>query len=326
MSNLGRLEKADLRDIWQNEAGDFTPWLAREDNIALLGDTLGLDLELEAQERSVGPFRADILCKDTANGSWVLIENQLEQTDHTHLGQLLTYAAGLDAVTIVWIAARFRDEHRAALDWLNNETGENIRFFGLEVELWKIASSPIAPKFNMVAKPNDWSKSVKSGLGDDDLSRAQALQLEYWGDVEELIRQRGQPIKPVAPQAQSWVSHGIGRSGVSLSLSMNTRDHWIQVSISLTGPFAKSHFAALSEARNAIETKIGTALEWHSRPDKKEARIFLVLNNADPFDEKDRPRQYEWLVNTAVTFYKTFRPYILKLPRKKSGQNSEIST
>lgn len=158
--NLGRLERVELRNIWQSEAWDFTPWLARKENLEILGETLGIDLELEAQERPVAPFRADILCKDIGTNRWVLIENQLERTDHVHLGQLLTYASGLEAVTIVWIAAQFTEEHRSTLDWLNRITDESFRFFGLEVELWKIADSPAAPKLNIVSKPNDWSQSV----------------------------------------------------------------------------------------------------------------------------------------------------------------------
>ena len=116
MTDLGRLEKVELRDIWITEDQDFTPWLAQEENLSVLADTIGVDLELEAQEKNVGPFRADILCRDTGTGDWVLIENQLERTDHTHMGQLMTYAAGLQAVTIVWVSSRFTDEHRAALD------------------------------------------------------------------------------------------------------------------------------------------------------------------------------------------------------------------
>ena len=131
MEELGQLIKVPLREFWEGEASDFTPWLADEENISLLGDTIGVELEVEAQERNVGPFRADILCKDTLTDNWVLIENQLEPTDHTHLGQLLTYAAGLNAVTVVWIAERFTDEHRAALDWLNEITAEGFSFFGL---------------------------------------------------------------------------------------------------------------------------------------------------------------------------------------------------
>lgn len=161
---LGRLTRVDLRNIWTSESSDFTPWLAREENLAVLGDALGIDLELEAQEKAVGPFRADILCKDIGTGAWVLVENQLERTDHSHLGQLLTYASGLEAVTIVWIAARFTEEHRSTLDWLNKITDESFRFFGLEVELWRIGDSPAAPKFNIVSKPNDWPPKTGSRM------------------------------------------------------------------------------------------------------------------------------------------------------------------
>ena len=159
-ADLGRLERVALRDIWTTEAQDFTPWLAQPENLAVLSETLNMDLETAGQEESVGLFRADILCRDTLDDSWVLIENQLERTDHTHLGQLLTYAAGLQTVTIVWVAANFTDEHRAALDWLNEITDKRFRFFGLEVELWQIGNSPAAPKFNIVAQPNEWTRSV----------------------------------------------------------------------------------------------------------------------------------------------------------------------
>ena len=149
MQKLGRLERVKLREAWSTEAQDFTPWLAREENLAILSETLEVELQPEAQEKSVGPFRADILCRNADDGgTWVLIENQLERTDHLHLGQLLTYAAGLNAVTICWIAASFTDEHRAALDWLNEITDERFHFFGLEVELWRIGDSEPAPKFN----------------------------------------------------------------------------------------------------------------------------------------------------------------------------------
>ena len=168
---LGRLEKIkNIRDIWDTEDRDFTPWLAEENNIALLGDAIGLSLEVEAQEKAVGPFRADILCKDTADDSWVLIENQLERTDHKHLGQLMTYASGLKAVTIVWLATKFTEEHRSSLDWLNQITDDSFNFFGLEIELWKIDDSLIAPKFNVVSKPNDWSRSVVAASKSTELS------------------------------------------------------------------------------------------------------------------------------------------------------------
>lgn len=152
---LSKVSKVDLRSCWQNEANDFTPWLASEENIALLADALGMnELEVKAQEEHVGPFRADILCIDPGTDKYVLIENQLEKTDHSHLGQILTYAAGLEAVTIIWIAERFTEEHRAAIDWLNSITDKEFNFFGVEIELIKIGDSPAAPIFNVIAKPN----------------------------------------------------------------------------------------------------------------------------------------------------------------------------
>src|SRR3989339_1840861 len=191
-SALGRLEQVDLRNIWSSESEQFTPWLAQEENLKLLGNAIGIELELEAQEKNVGPFRADILCKDTATDHWVLIENQLEKTDHIHLGQLLTYASGLKAVSIVWLARKFTEEHRAALDWLNEITDDQFNFFGLEVELWRIGDSPIAPKFNIVSKPNDWSKTVAVGAREvktTGLSDKKILQRDFWVAFTDYVRE-----------------------------------------------------------------------------------------------------------------------------------------
>lgn len=155
----------------------------RRQHKAFGGDAIGIELELEAQEKNVGPFRADILCKDTATDNWNLIENQLEKTDHVHLGQLLTYASGLKAVTIVWIAKRFTEEHRAALDWLNEITDDRFNFFGLEVELWQIGSSAVTSEFNVVSKPNDWSKTVAtaaSQVKNTALTDSKILQRDFW--------------------------------------------------------------------------------------------------------------------------------------------------
>jgi hypothetical protein len=162
--DLARLERVDLRQAWLSEPADFTPWLARAENLALLAESLGIALELDSTEKSVGPFAADILCKNPITEQWVLIENQLEPTDHTHLGQVITYAAGLDAVTVIWIAGKFVEEHRAALDWLNEITSQGVNFFGVEIELWRIGdATALAPKFNLVSKPNSWSKQVAKG-------------------------------------------------------------------------------------------------------------------------------------------------------------------
>jgi hypothetical protein len=195
--NLGRLEKVTLREAWFSECNDFTPWLAEEENLKLLGETIGIELELESKEKDVGPFRADILCKDTANDSWVLIENQLERTDHSHLGQLITYASGLNAVTIVWIAERFTEEHRAAMDWLNERTDEKINLFGLEIELWRIGDSPIAPKFNIISQPNDWARTVQQAAAatGGEVSEHKQLQLKFWTAFRDYMEEKGSFVR-----------------------------------------------------------------------------------------------------------------------------------
>lgn len=306
---FSRLEKIDLREAWATEAGDFTPWLAKEENLALLGDTIDLELELEAQEKSVGPFRADILCKDTTTDDWVLIENQLEKTDHTHLGQLLTYGAGLKAVTIVWIANRFTEEHRAALDWLNAITDDRFNFFGLEVELWKIADSPIAPKFNVVCKPNDWSRTVSeaaSRIEEGDLSETKLLQREYWAALREVFHARNSIIRPQKPHPQHWTNFAIGRSHFSLGATMNTQKGFIQANLGCYGVDAKAHFFLLQDQQEEIESEIGFPLEWEELPGRKESRVAVRQHGIDPTNQAAWKKQHEWLADCLEKLHKAF--------------------
>lgn len=312
---LGRLEQVDLRNVWLSESGDFTPWLAEEPNISLLADTLGMDLEVEAQEKSVGPYRADIVCKDTTDGSMVLIENQLEKTDHTHLGQLLTYAAGLDAVTIVWIAERFTDEHRAALDWLNEITGEKVSFFGLEIELWKIGTSPIAPKFNVVSKPNDWIKGGGGGSrGGAVVTETKQLQQDYWRDFRELLAERKSSLKPQKAHPQHWLTVSIGRRNFHMSALINTSGERIGVELYLQGSDAKKHFKQLETEKAKIEQQIGQPLDWRELPTKEASRILLMRADSSIKDSTQWPEQHNWLADHLEKFNSVFRPLIQSLP------------
>ena len=310
--NLGRLEPVDLRKVWTSEAGDFTPWLAKEDNLVLLGDTIGLELELEAQEKNVGPFRADVLCKDTATNDWVLVENQLERTDHTHLGQLMTYAAGLKAVTIVWIADRFTEEHRAALDWLNEITDDRFNFFGLELELWQIGESPVAPKFNVVCKPNEWTKGGgPTTVGD--LTETQQAQLDFWGELREVMSSRGGVVKSVKPQAGSWLNFGVGKGGFCLSASMHSRDHWVAVSLQCSSPDAKAHFELLAQDKEAVESEIGSALDWDKKAGKKSSYITLYQRDVDPLKRSLWPGPQQWIAERLEAFHMAFSPRVKQL-------------
>lgn len=327
MTDLGRLEKIDLREIWKTEAQDFTPWLAQDVNMAILADTLGLQLEVEAQERNVGPFRADILCKDLDDNSWVLIENQLERTDHGHLGQLLTYASGLTAVTIIWIAARFSDEHRSVLDWLNEITDEKFQFFGLEVELWRIGESPAAPKFNIVSKPNEWSRAVgraSKQIESQAITELKQTQLEYWTALN--ARMDGHPyLRLRKPQPQHWTNYSIGRSGFVLAATLNSRERRIGVELDLENEDSTAYFHLLREEQDEIEQEIGAKLLWREIPNKTTSRIILYLDQADCTDRSDWPRQHAWLQDHAERFHQTFAERVRALnaedyvPRSEDG-------
>ena len=305
--------RVDLRAAWVSEANDFTPWLARPENLALLGEAIGIELELEAQEAGVGPFRADILCKDTVNGHYVLVENQLERTDHVHLGQLITYAAGLQAVTIVWIAERFTEEHRAALDWLNSITEEDVNFFGFEVELWRIGDSPVAPKFNLVSKPNEWARQVSTAAKRHELTEAQLLQVEYWTRLQELVSEQKLQLTPRKPLPQSWYSFAIGRSGTRIQAACNSFDSTISVSLEMDDQHAKAYFALLELDRDRIEQELGTALEWHLKPETKVSYLRLTRPDEDYRVRARWPEQHEWLVTWLDRFERVFRDRVRAL-------------
>jgi Domain of unknown function (DUF4268) len=315
--DLGRLERVELRDIWLSEASDFTPWLARKENLDILGQTLGIDLELEAQERPVGPFRADILCKDIGTDRWVLIENQLERTDHNHLGQLLTYASGLEAVTIVWIAARFTEEHRSTLDWLNRITDESFRFFGLEVELWRIGDSPAAPKFNIISKPNDWSQSVAQAaraIDEAELSETRVMQRAYWAAFDKVLAAANGPVSGGRkPQPQPWMAYPIGRSHVNLAAVMIRPKKQVRAELYLSGAKAKAFFHLLEQDKAQIERDLGFTLHWEELPEGQDSRIAVYLDDADPDNETDWKRQHEWLAKHLNEMHRVLAPRIRTL-------------
>lgn len=310
-NKLGRLERVELREIWETEAQDFTPWLAKEENLLVLADTLFMELELEAQETNVGQFRADILCKNTDDGSWVLIENQLERTDHRHLGQILTYASGLHAVTICWIAESFAEEHRATLDWLNEISDERFQFFGLEIEVWRIGNSSPAPKFNVVSKPNDWIRSVARATGGEDknLTPTKLQQAEFWSELKNRLQAKKSPVRPRTPRPQHWMDFGLGRSGIHLVGWLNSKENRIGVYLHVGPPEAEAHFGLLMQQRDEIERDLGK-LEWRTL---QKSRMIRLGRSADPTRQADWPDQIDWMAENLEAFNRTFRPLVKSL-------------
>ena len=139
--NLAKLKKLDLREVWGHEATGFTIWLSQEENLNLLSEEIGITIKLVQVEANVGKFNVDILAEEENSERKIIIENQLEDTNHDHLGKIITYASGYDASIVIWIVRDFREEHRKAIDWLNEHTDENLGFFLIKLELWQIGAS-----------------------------------------------------------------------------------------------------------------------------------------------------------------------------------------
>ncbi|MFV0442452.1 MAG: DUF4268 domain-containing protein [Planctomycetaceae bacterium] len=311
LKSLSRLEPVDIADVWAHEALDFTPWLARPENIELLGGTLGLELELEGTEQSVGPFKADILCRDLSDHEEgrVLIENQLGPSDHSHLGQLLTYTAGLKAVKIVWIARRIHDQHRAAIDWLNEYTQEGIDFFGLEIELWKIGDSPPAPSFKVVCKPNVWAESVATtakSLEAGALSATNQLYLEFWTAFCEYLLANKPGLKNQKPLAQGWYGFAIGKACFGVFAATSNQQGYIRVEFKLDGPDRARRIERLLSIQPDIESVLPPGLDWY-----ESSKAYYVRLNRDDCDIENRslwPEYHEWLANHVEQFRNVFAP------------------
>ena len=316
MNDLKTLTPVDLSGVWETEPQHFTPWLAREENLALLGKALGIELELEAQEVNVGGFRADILCKNTVDDSWVLIENQLETTDHKHFGQILTYAAGLDASTVIWIAKAFRSEHCAMLDWQNRITDERYRFFGIEMKVWQIEDSARAIQFDVVSSPNDWVRGVSQNTqraANQDLSETQQLMRKFWTGLREYMNDNGSSVNCPTPTTRSYLRFSIGRTNFFIQAWLTINKREIRIWLYLQGDNAEAHYHLLKEQQEEIHNEFGETLEWYELPESESSRICFNKGDTDPLDENDWLQQYEWFTAKLERFDQIFRPRIKAL-------------
>jgi hypothetical protein len=305
---LGKLETIDLRTAWKNEALDFTTWLAEKENLDLLGEELGLGIKLIRTEADVGDFNVDILAEDEASGKKVIIENQLEATDHNHLGKIITYAAGYNAEFIIWVVREVREEHKQAIDWLNERTDDNVNFFIVKVELWRIGESPYAPKFQVISKPNDWAKALRTATNKGDLTETKLLQLEFWTKFKEYAASKSTKLKLRKVSAQHWYDISLGSSVCHITVSVNTREEslacWIWISNS------KETFHKLFSNKNKIEGDLGFSLEWSELPEKKASWIKVALSRAN-LEEKNRwPEFFDWMLKTAEKFREIFTKYL----------------
>ena len=317
---LAKIEKVELRDAWSHEAADFTPWL--QDNMDQLGAALGMDLEAEESEAAVGTFSLDLLAHD-GNSRLVIIENQLEPTDHSHLGQLLTYAAGYDAGAIVWIAKEFRDEHRAALDFLNSRTGEDTEFFGVVVEAWRIDNSRPAPNFNVVVTPNGWHKrnSSEKTRQRRESKRRGENNLQFRLQLEERLR-RDHSFSVSEEQGISNASWCVleDLQGIANHYSTDFRKESVCVNLVVGARGVRdlegNHriLTQLERHKTAIETQLlkssnGEWSEWNQRGDTR-CFVSIYRKGSIHSQQESWDELHEWIIEKFFNFRRVLKPYL----------------
>lgn len=306
---LGVFNKVDLREVWHHEEYDFSKWLAEEKNIELLSSEIGIEFDNVQTEAPSGRYSVDILAEEEGTGRKIIIENQLEITNHDHLGKIITYASGYDAEIIIWLVRDFREEHKQAIDWLNENTDSKINLFLIRVELWRIDDSPVAPKFNIISQPNDWAKALKENKKEGELSDVKMMQLDFWNKFKTYAEDHKTKLKLRKAQPQHWYDISYGSSISHLSLTINTQTN--QLGCEIYVPNSKETYEYLKLNKEEIERESGSKLEWMDLPDKKASRIKIVCEG-DIAKEGKWVEYFEWMKEKAELFQKVFGKYKLK--------------
>ncbi len=305
MAVLGKLKKIDLREAWKHEALDFTQWLAKDENLALLSEEIGVDINLIETEANVGSFNVDILAEDS-NGRKIVIENQLESTNHDHLGKIITYASGYNAEIIIWIVKDVRNEHKQAIDWLNEHTDEKINFFAIKLELWQIDGSPYAPKFQIISKPNEWAKIMKAPISS--LTERKLKLLDFWTALNEYLNNKNSEINPQKPSSDHWNNISVGTSKAHISLTALAKEKKIGCEFYI--PDNKDLYFYLVEHKEEIEQIFGQELYWQELKGKKASRISISRDNFNLYEDNDWEKDFAWFENNAIRLKKAICPFL----------------
>lgn len=309
---LDELKKVDLREEWEDEETDFTPWIA--DNIEKIEEVLGMELEVKDTEKSVGSFKADILAEEANTEKEIVIENQLGKSDHKHLGQLITYGSGIEAFTVVWICRNLKDEHRKAIDWLNESTRKDTNFFALEIELYKIGDSNPAPKFDVASEPNEWSRRVKTET--ESLSPVEKLRQSYWTEFRAHLEESEPPFSLRNPWEKAWYRISIGRSHFGINCKISKQKNRLAVELYFDPEHAEKYFDMLKQDKEEIEAEIGSELEWERLEGKNACRIAIYNRSANVEDRDKWKEQFNWLEDNLYSFYDVFPNRVNSLEAK----------
>lgn len=305
---IGKLEEVDIRELWKHEQYNFSDWLAKKENIENLNNILGLTLVDISKETYVGSYRCDLFAKDETTGTKVIIENQLEISNHDHLGKIITYASGLDAKVIVWIVKEAREEHRSAIEWLNNNTNSNANFFLIEIHAYKIGDSDKAPMFQVVEQPNDFIKKNKFFNNSDSMNKSQSQRIEFWNQFNDVIIERGKPFNVRKATTEHWYNIAIGTSEAYIDITLVNKDSVIGVELYITDN--KGLFDKLYNKKDNIEAELGFKLDWRRLDNSKASRIIYHIKGLNFDDHSNYNELMNKTIDIAVLMRDTFKKYI----------------
>jgi len=312
--NIGKIEVVPVRQAFRHEALDFTAWL--EQNIEALSERLGTELTVLEREKRVGDFKEDLVCQD-GDGNRVIVENQLERTDHDHLGKVLTYLVNLDAQSAIWITTDPRSEHERVIDWLNENTGENTSFYLVRIEAIRIGDSPYAPLFTVLAQPDSQIAEIgvtKKELATRELGERHHRRLEFWRRILERSRGKTQFLANKTPVSDHWFGTGIGLSGVNLNYLILKDGARVELYIDVGDQGRnKSLFDALLNDRDAIESEFGGELDWQRLDTKRAARIATALRSGSLYQEDSWDALQDQMIDAMIRLDKVMRPRIARL-------------
>ena len=307
-TQLGRLKEVDIRNLWSHEQYDFSEWLSKHENLELLNEVIGITLSEVEKEVYVGSYRCDLVGNDETTGDKVIIENQLEASNHDHLGKIITYASGLDAKVIVWIVKEAREEHRSAIEWLNNNTSERLNFFLIEIHAYQIGDSLCAPKFEIVEKPNGFIKNAKTQSGTGEYNKSQGEKIEFWTRFNEILVERGKPFNIRKPTTDHWYDIAIGTSEAHISLTIVNREGCVGVELYISDN--KELYDRLYVQKDEIEEKLGLSPEWQRLDGKKASRILYRMPGLNFDDHSNYDELMNMMIDKAIVFKKTFKSYL----------------
>lgn len=295
MKEFGKLEEINVREAWPHEQYDFSQWLAREDSIQELGNILGLSLTNVETEKFVGSFRCDILCKDEITDKIVLIENQLEPCNPDHLGRIMIYAAGLNASVVVWIVSKASADYLSAIRWLNSHTDDSLAFFLLEIHAFRIGDSLPAPKFEIIEKPDEFSRSVKAMVADSSIDGLKAQQNQFWLQFVDILEQRGTPFKKRSAPMEMAYRVPLGSSHYRIDILLEKKKRHMEVCLWLLDD--KKYYWKLAEHKDKIENAVQCKFEWCPLDTAKSSAVLAVVPGELDFDNR---ANYPELANKAI--------------------------